>query len=49
MATKRCEFCAKKLNEEGKCANEKCVDYFFEEVKQEIEKQKEEQEKAKDE
>lgn len=40
--TKRCDLCAKKLTEEGKCTNEKCPNYVKEQIISSIEdKQKE--------
>ena len=30
--TKRCNLCAKKLNEEGRCVNEKCPTYIKEQI-----------------
>lgn len=38
MATKRCGFCGKKLDENDKCKNSECVDFKFNEIKDELTK-----------
>lgn len=38
MATKRCSFCGKKLSENDKCINKNCVDFIFDEIKDELAK-----------
>lgn len=41
--TKRCNVCAKKLNEGGKCTNEKCPNCLKEKLISELESKQEEQ------
>lgn len=36
MATKRCNFCGKKLDKNDKCENENCVDFAFNKIKEEL-------------
>jgi hypothetical protein len=40
MATKRCPFCKKKLDEKGHCQNHDCVDYKRTQIIEEAEKDK---------
>lgn len=40
---KRCNTCAKKLNEQGKCTNEKCPNCLKEKLIAELESKQEEQ------
>ena len=40
---KRCNICAKKLNEENKCTNEKCPNCLKEKLISELESKQEEQ------
>lgn len=40
MATKRCPFCFKKLDDKGRCQNKSCVDYKRTQIEEEEEKNK---------